>query len=197
MVWKFSCLETGKGDWFGWNKSSGMEVHNQILKKAGLCRYEEGDHITWVGKMRSNKVVVANTYKYLIHTLCALNHTCWFYKVWKLDVPIKIILYVWLVWWNKSLTWENLSKCSLNGHRRCPLCRDSIKTNLHLFLECPIAILVWDCIFSSLNMSCRRFVHIEECIQWWIARGGKFQATPHYIFWEIWRTRNGQIFEGL
>lgn len=78
------------------------------LQRAGVRREHGGDKITWRGKMKSNCVVVVDIY----HTLCLRGslsvEVCEFYKFWKTKVPIKIIVFVWLVWKSKNLTWENL-----------------------------------------------------------------------------------------
>ena len=53
------------------------------------------------------------------------QHTnCWWWsKVWKIQVPLKAMLTLWLDLNNKLLTWEALLKQGFKGPRLCLLCR--------------------------------------------------------------------------
>ena len=93
-----------------------------------------------------------------------------------------MILYVWLFWKIKTLTWENLCKRGFCGPGRCPLCCETNETNHHLFLECKNTCVIWDYIFHSLNLASRRFTCIEQCVKWWLESRGKLPETPFFCF---------------
>lgn len=103
------------------------------LRHVGLIISDEGNSLTWAGKLRANMIEVADTYRYLFHLHHSTLHQCSFLLVWKIDIPTKIILFNWIVWKHTNLTWENLCKQGWMGPGRCPMCRNSIEENGHLF----------------------------------------------------------------
>jgi len=103
---------------------------------AGLYREATSESINWNGKMSENNIVVADAY----YQLCFLqtNHPGdgWFAKFWSPLLPIKNIIFLWLIWRNKNLTWENLQKRNWSGPGYCVLCGDVAEDNTHLFRTC-------------------------------------------------------------
>ena len=71
--------------------------------------------------------------------------------IWKSIVPLKIVLFAWLVLRNKILTWENLRNGGWEGPRRCVLCGDNEETKCHLFIFCPFAQAIWTVVMRALN----------------------------------------------
>ena len=51
-----------------------------------------------------------------------------------------MILFLWLVWKDKNLTWRNLQKKGWQGPGMCFLCGKEEEDNLHMFYLCPFAL---------------------------------------------------------
>jgi hypothetical protein len=53
------------------------------------------------------------------------NEVCqneWYLELWKWKIPLKVKLFCWLMFENKILTWDNLTKRGIIGPSRCVLC---------------------------------------------------------------------------
>ena len=62
--------------------------------------------------------------------------------VWKVKVPLKIKVFMWFVHKQVILTKDNLAKRNWTGSKRCSFC-DSDESIRHLFLDCPLAKILW------------------------------------------------------
>lgn len=71
--------------------------------------------------------------------------------VWKLKIPPRVQFFLWLLSKNKLLTRDNLAKRRGVSDPTCLLCVESESIN-HLFFECCIAKLIWECISELLNL---------------------------------------------
>lgn len=54
--------------------------------------------------MRNYMPIVAETYRFYVSMRYNFWQTSWFNKIWELKIPIKLIMFAWLVWRNKVLT---------------------------------------------------------------------------------------------
>ena len=59
----------------------------------------------------------------------------WWYRIWKLQAPLKAILILWLAMNNKLLTWEALLKCGFMAPGICLLCRVEREMCTHHFFN--------------------------------------------------------------
>ena len=87
------------------------------MKSNSICCDGHGDHITWVGKKKVGEVEVSDRYYNLCTQELHITKVCWFYKFWRTMLPTKIIMFLWLVWKNKNLTWDNLLNRKWQGPR--------------------------------------------------------------------------------
>ena len=113
------------------------------MKLSGVFRVVERGEIAWMGKMKEGGHMVVDTYFSLYHQETLHPKVCWFTIFWKSNSPIRIILFLWLVWKIKNLTWENLQKRHWYGPGFCVICKAAYENNLHLFIICPNIIQLW------------------------------------------------------
>ena len=64
------------------------------------------------------------------------------HAVWKIKVPPKVHIFLWLISHNKILTRDNLVKRQSIDDLTCVFCSES-ETCCHLFFECVVAKVVW------------------------------------------------------
>jgi hypothetical protein len=57
-------------------------------------------------------------------------------------IPLKIKIWLWLIWHNATSTKDNLLKRNWTGDPLCQFC-STHKTLLHLFFSCPAANYAW------------------------------------------------------
>uniref|UniRef100_A0A453HI59 Reverse transcriptase zinc-binding domain-containing protein n=2 Tax=Aegilops tauschii subsp. strangulata TaxID=200361 RepID=A0A453HI59_AEGTS len=69
----------------------------------------------------------------------------------KIKVPLRIKIFMWFVHKGVILTKDNLLRRSWIGSSRCCFC-DHTETIKHLFLECPLAKLLWRSIHIAFNV---------------------------------------------
>uniref|UniRef100_A0A452XHY1 Reverse transcriptase zinc-binding domain-containing protein n=1 Tax=Aegilops tauschii subsp. strangulata TaxID=200361 RepID=A0A452XHY1_AEGTS len=72
--------------------------------------------------------------------------------IWKVKVPLRIKIFMWFVHKQVILTKDNLIKRRWVGRSRCCFC-DHDGTIQHLFLECPLAKLLWRTIRIAFNIN--------------------------------------------
>jgi hypothetical protein len=74
--------------------------------------------------------------------------------LWKLNVPLKIKVFMWFLHRRVILTKDNLSKRNRNGSKKCCFCNQD-ETIQHLFIDCPLAKVVWRIVHMAFNITPR------------------------------------------
>ena len=72
--------------------------------------------------------------------------------VWAVKVPLKIKVFMWFVHKQVILTKDNLTKRNWTGPTRCSFC-DRDETIKHLFLDCPLAKVLWRTVHIAFNIT--------------------------------------------
>jgi hypothetical protein len=89
--------------------------------------------------------------------------------VWKWQIPLRIKLFSWLLFENKILTWDNLSKRGFCGPSRCVLCGEEEESINHLMVYCSFSKDVWEFILNVFQIQrvwgCGQ---LNECFQVWV-----------------------------
>uniref|UniRef100_A0A8I7B4Q7 Reverse transcriptase zinc-binding domain-containing protein n=1 Tax=Hordeum vulgare subsp. vulgare TaxID=112509 RepID=A0A8I7B4Q7_HORVV len=72
--------------------------------------------------------------------------------IWKIKVPLRIKVFMWFIHKGVVLTKDNLKKRRWRGRVNCCFCEQN-ETIKHLFLECPLAKLLWRTLHIAFNIS--------------------------------------------
>jgi hypothetical protein len=72
--------------------------------------------------------------------------------LWKIKVPFKIKVFLWLLHREAILTKDNLAKRNWNENIMCYFC-DSYETIQHLFFECVLAKFIWRVIQITFGLT--------------------------------------------
>ena len=98
--------------------------------------------------------------------------------VWKLYVPPKIHVLLWLFSYNKLMTRDNLRKRHIIKPLDCVFCSEQ-ETNTHLFFECIVARLVWREVEVLFGISITNF---ESIARWWICEKKLLTSECDYLY---------------
>lgn len=74
-------------------------------------------------------------------------------QFWKIHCPRKIMLFCWLVWEDKILTFSNLFKkvCNQNRTDTCVLYHKASENVEHLFVNCEFTDCIWNFFFHTFS----------------------------------------------
>lgn len=153
---------------------------------ADLILTEEKDKLTWA--LNANgRFSVKSLYEQMI--LSSVNFP--FKFLWKINVPPKIRVFVWLLVRNSVLTKDNLLKRGWVGDSKCVFCGKDEMVD-HIFLQCPVAKFLWCEIQIPSNMN--------VLLTSWLSSLGKIRKRKIYVgifalMWSIWTCRNDMCFE--
>jgi hypothetical protein len=70
--------------------------------------------------------------------------------LWKSKIPLKINVWLWLIWHNAIATKDNLLKRKWVGNASCQFCHQN-ETISHIFFECAAAKYVWSIIAMAVG----------------------------------------------
>lgn len=115
--------------------------------------------------------------------------------VWKIIVPPRIHIFLWLFSSNKIMARDNLKKRNMNKPVECVFCAEHGSVQ-HLFFDCLVAKLVWQEVSSSPSRQVG--TSVESVTSLWIA-GKKLDSLNTIVasvLWALWKHRNSIIFNG-
>lgn len=154
---------------------------------------EQSDSIRWI--LTKNGVFsVKSMYSHLINTGILPTSV----PIWRIKVPLRIKIFMWFIHKGVILTKDNLLKRSWRGRPNCCYCEQN-ETIKHLFIECPLAKLLWRTIQIAFNISPP--ICVGSIFTTWLngvdAKISKLIGVGICaLFWAIWNTRNDMIFNG-
>jgi hypothetical protein len=108
--------------------------------------------------------------------------------VWKITVPPRIHIFLWLLAKNKILTRDNLDKRRKLDDLTCLFCSEP-ETAHHLFFECCVAHSIWSIMSKILGISVGR--DFESIAKLWL-RDKQFKyinMCNAAVLWTLWKTR--------
>jgi hypothetical protein len=113
--------------------------------------------------------------------------------VWKLSVPPKIHVFLWLFSHNKLMTRDNLRKRHIIKPLDCVFCTKN-ETNSHLFFDCTVARNVWS--FISNYFQIRIGANFESVACFWVSnkKNSALNTISSAVLWCLWKYRKSMIF---
>ena len=113
--------------------------------------------------------------------------------VWKLYVPPKIHVFLWLFSYNKLMTRDNLRKSDIIKPLDCVFCSEQ-ETNTHLFFECIVAKNIWS--FVADHFQVRMGIGYESVARFWVSnrKNSALNIVSSAVLWCLWKYRNSIIF---
>ena len=117
-------------------------------------------------------------------------------KFWKIVVPHRYLVFLWLAFHNKILTRDNLNKRREVENLKCLFCNED-ETVCHLFFECVVAKQVWSDISDSFEFSIPN--DMNELSSFWNLNNKKSVTNIACVatIYSIWTMRNDMCFQGV
>ncbi|XP_017979793.1 PREDICTED: uncharacterized protein LOC18594299 [Theobroma cacao] len=125
------------------------------------------------------------------------NMMAFWKRIWHLELPRKVILFLWKTLNGILPTRQALIYRSIIFESNCPSCDNELETDFHCLCCCPLARAVWH--FSKWG-----FTNIEvlfSSVQDWIFYIFQMLENEEIskigcILWALWKVRNLKIFQG-
>jgi hypothetical protein len=115
------------------------------------------------------------------------------HAIWKLKVPPKIQFFLWLTFYKKLLTRDNLSKRQQVDDLTCVFCNE-IETCDYLFWECAVARAAWE-VMKGITGTNVRIKSLCELSSLWPIKGWRVSNMVHAaLLRAIWLMRNDLVF---
>jgi hypothetical protein len=71
-----------------------------------------------------------------------------FRNLWKEKIPLKIKVWLWLIWHNTIASKDNMSKRGWTRNKKCQFVEETI---LHMFFTCLAAKFIWSCVAKLIG----------------------------------------------
>ena len=115
--------------------------------------------------------------------------------MWKLKVPPRIHIFLWLLANNKLLTRDNLAKGERLLIKLVYFCGEEETVN-NFFFDCCVASLMWNSI--SMEVCVLVGSDFESIGRWWISNNKNtvLNCVCAATLWSIWKLCNHLSFEG-
>ena len=113
---------------------------------------------------------------------------------WKIKVPPRIHIFLWLLANNRILTRDNLAKRREVQDKMCLFCSENESVN-HLFFDCCVARQCWAVISEILQFEIgMNFESVGRC---WInnKKMGMVNMLTSVVLWSLWKLRNALCFK--
>ncbi|KAJ1689899.1 hypothetical protein LUZ63_014054 [Rhynchospora breviuscula] len=116
--------------------------------------------------------------------------------LWKLKVPPKVRIFLWLVLLDRILTQQNLMLRNWPTISTCKCCStDCLETSVHLSIECDFAKQIWTLVRSRFNLSPLSALDLHA---FWTHNRTIIDDLWDVIWaasiWAIWKERNRRVF---
>jgi exonuclease III len=165
---------------------------NLVASISNVLLVQGTDYFKWT-LTKSGLFTVRSMYRDAMDNHPPFQHK----KIWKYKIPLKIKIFLWFLRKGVILTKDNLARKNWKGSQKCVSCNLN-ETTQHLFLDCPLAKMIWRIIFYATNLKQPR--SIQHMFGNWLANQHKNIKPLIWVgvsafFWAIWNCRNDVIFK--
>lgn len=167
----------------------------QCFSHRGLLQLGTKDELIWSPKNKILPISVRFLYSVLSADIPP-SPSIFPVILWKAPSPLKSILFSWLLFSNKNLSWEVLQKKGWHRLGRCHLCLAEAETNYHMFFQCAASSAIWYELSLIYVFPHWCFSSVQEAFLWWGSQCSNWHALFILTCWHIWKWRNGRIFQG-
>jgi ribonuclease HI len=189
-----------------WKKARDLGLEGDLIDEwnnyvkglvgSGFELNNEKDVLLWSWDTKGDQVTTKQAYEAQLEEAVLVEPVFWYSELWNWLLPLKIKLFMWLLFEQKILTWENLYKRGILGPSRCVLCGTQEENLKHLFVDCIFTKNIWATILLELKIdSVWEGEQVDVCCENWIKKKENCKEVPGFICWEVWKHKNLAIFE--
>jgi hypothetical protein len=176
--------------WLDERKQNQLRRLLDMINSFAIGREDDRPKWNWE---KSGSFSVKSTYKHLFSDESNEPNK----RIWRAKIPLKIKLFMWLVFQNAILTKDNLLRRGWSGDEKCMFCSCD-ESITHLFFECSMAKYVWSMVAMVVGADCRPTTFEQFWV--WVKKimpmAGKYHMVGLAgICWALWRTRNNVCIE--
>ena len=167
-----------------------MEQWYQLVEIAKEITFDgDSDALIW---QLENKGVYSSSSLYHVINFRGIQ-PLFLPAVWKLVVPPKNHVFLWLFSQNKLMTRDILRKRHIIKPLDCVFCTEQ-ETNHHLFFDCVVARNIWS--FVNLFFQKNLGTNFESVARFWISnkKNLALNVVSSTVLWCLWKYRNSMIF---
>jgi hypothetical protein len=115
--------------------------------------------------------------------------------MWRIPIPPRLHVFLWLLANNKVLTRDNLAKRRQVDDKTCLFCAE-LESVSHLFFNCCVARMAWNDIYEMTNTPV--IIDFESMGRMWVKgkKGRAFNVLTSIVVWALWKLRNNMCFKG-
>jgi hypothetical protein len=113
-------------------------------------------------------------------------------SVWKLKIPPRIQVFLWLFSQNKIMTRDNLRHRGMVKPLECEMCKE-LETVKHLMFDCIVARQIWSIVENVFDCKIDNF---ESVASKWLCNKKflHFNLVTSATLWGLWINRNNLVF---
>jgi hypothetical protein len=117
--------------------------------------------------------------------------------LWKLKIPLKIKVFLWLLYKKVILTKDSLVKRNWHRNEKCYFC-DNYETIQHIFFDCDLTKFIWRVMYLSFGLIPQ--VSIKHMFGIWVLnmQGGMQKLLLvgiGVILLAVWLSQNNIVFD--
>jgi hypothetical protein len=175
-----------------------LEWDNFILalRTNGISLNESCDKLVWSWNRALGTVTVKLAYQSILFSNLKGEKRWWFKAIWHVNVPSKIICFIWLCLMDSLLTCVNYQRRGGIGPTTCNLCLNDEDSTDHLFIHCVISKFIWKEVFSYLMIYDEWGEKgLEDNLLKWFIKYPRLRHIPFLVIWGIWKYQNKMLFE--
>ncbi|XBH79743.1 hypothetical protein VPH35_105647 [Triticum aestivum] len=116
--------------------------------------------------------------------------------VWKIIIPPRVHIFLWLLFYNKLMTRDNLLKRNLKKPEECVFCAYK-ETATYLFFDCVVAKEIWSVASDLLHRPLG--ANLESIASLWVAdkKLDHVNTVCSAVLWALWKHSNNMIFNAV
>jgi hypothetical protein len=115
--------------------------------------------------------------------------------IWKLSIPPRIHVFLWLLADKKTLTRDNLHKRRHDDDRSCLFCSEPESVD-HLFFKCFVVQQIWEALSTIFKVQLGS--DFESIARWWVSNNkhAVLNIFCSGVLWSFWSLRNEMCLQG-